>query len=109
MRKLPNPIEDKKHGLLIYFRDDRSRSNESRFEHIAKKHHELKVRDIEAIPNGINKYVKFCKSKTLKDTYYYYINRKGEDTGFIQLTILVDMFDKKKAYVKTIFIAYRIN
>ena len=39
-------------------RNDRARSNETRFEHIAKKNHQLKVRDIELIPEGINEYAK---------------------------------------------------
>ena len=108
LRKLPNPIKDKKHNLLIYIRNDRARSNETRFEHISKQYHDLKVRDIEAIPNGIRNYIMFRKSDKLKDTYYYYIKRKGEDKGFIQVAILVDLFDKTKAYLKTIFIAYRI-
>lgn len=109
LRKLPNPIKDKRHNLIIYVRDDRSRSNETRFEHIAKNYHDLKVRDIEAIPNGIKNYIKFCKSAKLKDTYSYYINRKGEDKGFIKVVILKDMFDSTKAYLKTIFITYKIN
>ena len=109
LKKLPSPIEDKKHNLLIYLNNDQARSNESRFEHIAKNAHELKTRDIESIPEGIKKYIKYSKSKTLKDTYYYYIARKGEDKGFIQVAILIDLFDKKKAYIKTIFVAYKID
>ena len=109
LKKLPSYIEDKRHGFVIQIRDDRSRSNETRFEHIAKRMHELKVRDIEAIPEGIRNYVLFTKSIDLKDTYYYFIKRKGRDKGFVQVAILVDKFDKKKAYLKTIFIAYRIK
>ena len=86
-----------------------ARSNESRFEHIAKNMHELKVRDIESIPEGINKYVKYSKSKELKDTYYYYIDRKGEDKGFLQIAIKLIEGEKNKYYVKTIFITYRIK
>ena len=71
--------------------------------------HELKVRDIESIPGGISNYIKFVKSKDIKDTYYYYIKRKGEDKGFIQVAILLDLNDKRLAYLKTIFIAYRLK
>ncbi len=109
LKKLPPLIEDKKHGFIINVRDDQARSNETRFQHIAKKMHELKVRDIESIPEGIKDYIKFAKSKEIKDTYYYYIKRKGGDKGFIQVAILVDINDKKIAYLKTIFIAYRIK
>ena len=109
LEKLPSTIEDKKHGFVIVVRNDRARSNETRFEHIAKKNHQLKVRDIELIPEGINDYIKFSKSVDIKDTYYYYIKRKGNDRGFVQVAILVDKHDKKKARIKTIFIAYRIK
>ena len=109
LKKLPSLIEDKRHGFVIQIRDDMARSNETRFQRIAKKMHELKVRDIESIPEGIKAYIKFAKSKEIKDTYYYYIKRKGGDKGFIQVAILVDIIDKKVAYLKTIFIAYRIK
>lgn len=109
LKKLPPLIEDRRHGFVIYIRDDQARSNETRFQHIAKKMHELKVRDIESIPEGIKAYIKFAKSNEIKDTYYYYIKRKGGDKGFIQVAILVDINDKKIAYLKTIFIAYRIK
>ena len=76
LKKLPPLIEDKRHGFVIRIRDDLARSNETRFQHIAKKMHELKVRDIECIPEGIKAYIRFSKSKDIKDTYYYYIKRK---------------------------------
>ena len=109
LKKLPSQIEDKWHGFIIEIKDDRARSNETRFEHIAKKTHELKVRDIEAIPEGIKQYVKFTKSHDLKDTYYYYINRKGEDVGFVQVAIKLKEGEKKIYYIKTIFISYKIK
>ena len=109
LKKLPSQIEDKKHGFIIVVRNDRARSNETRFEHIAKKNHQLKVRDIELIPEGINKYAKFSKSLELKDTYYYYILRKGKDKGFVQLAIKLIEGEKKLYYIKTIFVSYRIK
>ena len=109
LKKLPSQIEDKKHGFIIVVRNDRARSNETRFEHIAKKNHQLKVRDIELIPEGINKYTKFSKSLELKDTYYYYILRKGKDKGFVQLAIKLIEGEKKLYYIKTIFVSYRIK
>jgi len=109
LKKLPPLIEDKRHGFIIQIRDDKARSNETRFQHIAKKMHELKVRDIESIPEGIKNYVKFTVSKELKDTYYYFINRKGKDKGFIQLAIKLKEGEKTVYYVKTIFISYRLK
>ena len=109
LRQLPSVIEDKRHGFVIEIKDDRARSNETRFEHIAKKCHELKVRDIKAIPEGIKNYVKFTKSNEIENTYYYFINRKGEDRGFIEVAILIDEDNPKKARIKTIFIAHRFK
>ena len=109
LTKLPKEIFDKKHNLLLHLGNEKSRSNETRFEHIAKKYHELKVRDIDSIPKGINNYASFKKSKTLKDTFSYFIKRKGKDKGYIRVDILVDIHDKKKGYIKTIYIAYRLN
>ena len=109
LKQLPSEIEDKRHGFVIEFKDDRARSNETRFEHIAKKSHELKVRDIKAIPEGIRNYVKFVKSNEIKNTYYYFINRKGEDRGFIEVAILLGEDNPKKARIKTIFVAHRLK
>ncbi len=109
LKKLPSQIEDKRHGFVIEIKDDRARSNETRFEHIAKKNHELKVRDIEAIPEGIIRYIKYVKSEEIENTFCYYIKRKGEDRGFIQVVILIDEDNPKKARIKTIFIAHRIK
>ena len=109
LEELPKEIVDRKHNLNICLDNNYSRNNETRFEHIAKKYHELKVRDIKAIPEGIIKYVKFEKSKEHKETFYYFISRKGEDTGFIQVAVKLYEHDKKRAYVKTIYIAHRPN
>ena len=109
LKRLPKVIYDKKHNLNIHIEDDQCRSNETRFEHIAKKYHELKVRDIEAIPKGINCYLKYSVSLELKETYYYYIRRKGEDKGFIQVAVKLYEGETTEAYVKTIFITHRIK
>ena len=109
LKKLPPHIEDKRHGFVIDVEDDRARSNETRFQHIAKKEHLLKVRDIEAIPEGIKNYIKFSKSDELKDTYYYFIKRRFGDKGFIQVSVSIKNRDRKRAYIKTAFITYRIK
>ena len=109
LKKITSPIYDKKHQFYVYFINDQARTNKTRFEHIAKRGHELKVRDIESITNGINNYIAYTKSKDVKDTYRYYIKRKGKDRGFIVVAILVDINDKSKAYIKTIFINYSLK
>ena len=109
LKQLPSSIEDKRHGFVIEIKNDRARSNETRFEHIAKKNHELKVRDIKSIPEGIKEYVKFVKSNEIENTCYYFIKRKGEDRGFIQVAILLDEANPKRARIKTVFIAHRLK
>ena len=42
LQKLPNPIDDKRHELSIYFVNERARSNQTRFAHIIEARHELK-------------------------------------------------------------------
>ena len=109
LKELPSEIEDKKHNLIICVSNDLARSNETRFEHIAKRYHELKVRDIKAIPEGIRKYVLFIKSKEIKNTYYYFIKRSGKSKGFIQVAIQVEANNIHRAYIKTIYITYRLK
>ena len=108
LRKIHSPVYDRKHNLYVYFNDDVVKKGETRFEHIAKRYHELKVRDINCLADGIHRYVMYRKSKEHKDTFYYFINRKGMDKGFIQLAIKLIEGETNKYYVKTIFITYRL-
>jgi hypothetical protein len=102
------PILDKKHGFRIYI-EEKARSNQTRLEHIIKCGHDLKTRDLETVPNGINNYFSFKKDPVYKNTYNYYIKRKGEDRGFIKVSIQLDKTDKSYAWIKTIFITYKIK
>ena len=107
IEKLPNPMYDKRHGYYLYI-EGMSRSNETRVEHIVDCSHELKVRDIELIPDGIKNYFSYNKDEK-KDTYNYYLKRKGMDKGFVKVSIQIDSTDRTKAWVKTIFITYHIK
>ena len=109
LKKITSPIYDKKHQFYVYFINDQARTNETRFEHIAKHGHELKVRDIEEVYQGINNYVKYGKCNGLKDSYQYIIKRQGNRRGFIKVAILLDIKNKTKAYIKTIYIVYKIQ
>lgn len=109
LEKLPNPIYDKKHNIYIYVDNGRARSNETRYEHLAKSSHQLKRRDIESIPEGISNYFAFKISKRHKETYYYYILRKGNQKGFIQVAVKLLKGSRDRAYIKTIFVTYRIQ
>ena len=107
--KLPNPMFDKKHNLYIYIDKGRARSNQTRVEHIVDYSHNLKVRDIKSISLGVNKYFSYNKDPVYKDTFNYYLIRKGLDKGFIKISIQIDGSDKTKAWIKTIFITYCIK
>ena len=108
IEKWPNPMYDKKHGYYIYV-EGRARSNQTRIEHIVEYGHDLKARDLELIPNGIKNYFEYKKDPVYKDTFNYYIKRGGEDKGLIKVSIQIDGKERKRAWVKTIFITYRIK
>ena len=107
---LPSPIEDKKNGLLIYFVDDQSRSNQTRFEHIIQKRHCLKVRDIQAIPEGIaNKAIIKKDSKKRKWTFCYFFLRPGSQHEYIKIAVQRNSNNSHEVFVKTIYIAKTIK
>ena len=108
INKLPNPLIDKKHNLEIYI-EGYARSNQTRVEHIVDYSHDLKVRDIELIVEGIKNYFCYNKDPIYKDTFNYYLVRKGKDKGFIKVSIQIDPRNKKRAWIKTIFITYHIK
>lgn len=103
LKKLPNPLEDKKHNIYIFFLDTRARSNQSRFEHIIDSRHGLYKRDIERIPQYINKCI-FKKDKERKGSYSIYIKRDRVSDDYIKISISIDPKTPKIAIVKTIFI-----
>ena len=106
LRKLPIPLEDKKHNIVIYFSDDRARSNQSRFQHIAMTTHELRPSDIERIPKHINN-SKIKKDKTRADTFNVYIKRNNYNDEYIKMSLKISDLKDRTAYVKTIFITKR--
>ena len=108
IKKWPNPMFDKKHGYYIYV-EGRARSNQTREEHIVEYGHDLKVRDLDSVPDGIKNYFEYKKDPIYKDTYNYYIIRKGLDRGFVKVSIQIDSNNSKHAWVKTIFITYKIK
>ena len=108
VNSLPNPMIDSKHNLSIFI-EGKARSNQTRVEHIVEYSHVLKVRDIQAIPRGIKEYFAYKKDPTYKNTYNYYIIRKGKDKGFIKVSIRIDDNNPNRAWVKTIYVTYRIK
>ena len=99
------PIFDKKHGYYIHV-EGRARSNQSRTEHIVQYSHDLKLRDIESVPEGINNYFSYKKDPVYKNTFNYYIKRKGMDRGLIKVSIQIDNRDHQKEWIKTFYITY---
>ena len=99
---------DKKHGYYIYV-EGTARSNQTRIEHIVQNRHDLKARDLDLVPEGINNYFEYKKDKTYKNTYNYYIKRSGKDRGFVKVSIRISDNDPIHAWIKTIFVTYKIK
>ena len=108
IEKWPNPIYDKKHGYYIYV-EGMARSNQTRIEHIIEYGHDLKARDLQLVPQGIKNYFIYKKDPVYKNTYNYYIHRGGEHKGFIKVSVRVSDDDPKYAWIKTIYVTYRIK
>ena len=103
LRKLPSPLEDKRHNLKIYFDNNRARSNESRFEHIVNQRHGLRPGDIDRIP----RYIKTCifkKDLERTETYNIYIKRNSISKEYIKIVIKIETKEPDVAIVKTVFI-----
>ena len=103
LRSLPVPLVDKKHGIEIYFLDDRARSNQTRFEHIDVKHHGLTDKDIYRIPKKLND-SELRIDKRLKDTYNLFIKRNSYSNECIKIGLDLNFAISNKAKVKTIMI-----
>ncbi len=108
LKKLPNPLEDKKHNILIYFNDGKARSNQSRFEHIVDAKHELSISDIERIPRLI-KHCIFKKDNRRSDSYCIYLKRNNFNGEYIKISIQIISRNPASAVVKTIFITKNIK
>ena len=100
---LPNPIEDKRHNIFIYFIDDRARSNEGRFDHIIDKRHELLPTDIKRIPKKIKQFI-LKKDKERKETFNIYLPRNSYSDEYIKMSLKIEDGEPHKAYVRTIYI-----
>ena len=108
INSLPNPMVDTKHSLSIFI-EGKARSNQTRVEHIAEFGHDLKVRDIVLIPDGIKNYFSYKMDPVYKDTFNYYLKRKGKDRGFVKVSIQIDKNNPQRAWVKTIYVTYKIK
>ena len=100
---LPNPLEDKKHRLLIVFENDKARSNQTRFEHIIDQRHELKPNDIKRIPKCLKASI-LKQDKERKNTYNLYILRRNYGDEFIKISLDIDYRKTNIATVRTIYI-----
>ena len=108
INKWPNPMVDKKHGYDLYV-EGMARSNQTRVEHIVQYGHGLKARDLSLVPNGIKNYFDYKKDPVYKNTYSYYIKRGGMDRGLIKVSIRISDDDPTYAWIKTIYITYKIK
>ena len=109
LSKLPVSIYDKRHDLTVYLDDNKARSNQSRFQHICGTRHKLTVKDIEYIPEGIQKNSALKKDKIRKNTFNYYFKRKSNTHEYIKISVSVDEKEPKNVRIKTIFITKLIK
>ena len=103
LKSLPHPIEDKKHRIKIIFRNDRARSNQSRFEHIIVPRHELLPSDIKQIVKGVNTSI-LKKDEERTNTYNLFIKRNSFSNEYIKISMEIDFKKSNIAVVKTMFI-----
>ena len=88
---------------IIVLDNNRARSNESRFEHIAVSRHELLPSDIKQIPKRIETSI-LKKDKERTNTYNIYIARNGHVGEYIKISIEIDFKKSNIGFVKTIYI-----
>ena len=108
LKVLPNEIEDKKHRIIVVFEDEHARSNESRFEHISLKRHELKPSDFKRILKEISN-SELIKEKERVNTYNLYVKRNGYNDEYIKICLNLNFKVSNKATVKTVFITKNIK
>ncbi len=108
LQKLPNPIDDKRHDLSVYFVNERARSNQTRFAHIIEARHELKPNDISLIRKRIKTAV-FRKDKERSETFNYYIKRFNYKEEYIKISVKIEQSKPHLAIVKTIFITKNVK
>ena len=108
LKKLPCPLEDKKHRILVYFINDKARSNESRFDHISLSRHDLNTSDIKRIVGYINESI-LKKDSERTHTYNLYIKRNNYGVEYIKISLEIDFKKSNKAFVKTMFITRNLK
>ena len=108
LKKLPDPLEDKKHRILIHFIDNRARSNETRFEHISALRHDLQPSDIRRIGQKINDSI-MKRDSERNDTFNLYIKRNNYSNEFIKISLELDFKESNNATVKTVFITKNLK
>ena len=108
LEQLPNPIEDKRHGVLIRFENDWARSNERRFEHIALSRHGLTINDITRIPRYIKTAV-LRKDIERKETFNLFVKRNSYNEEYIKISLTIKESNSHEAIVKTIYIVRNLK
>ena len=108
LRELPVPLKDNKHRIVIFFNDDRARSNETRFEHISALRHDLQPSDIRRIGQKINDSI-MKRDSERNDTFNLYIKRNNYSNEFIKISLELDFKESNNATVKTVFITKNLK
>ena len=108
LNKLPNPLLDKRHDILIYLVNNKVRNNESRFDHIIDSRHELNTNDIKRISKNIKKAI-LKKDRDRKDTFNLYIRRKNYGEEYIKISLKIEAKNPKEAEIRTIYITKNVK
>lgn len=102
LKKLPNPIEDRRHNLFIFF-PERRVNNKTRLEYISIDRNELQLSDIKRITKGIRHSI--CKvDKRRKGRLNIYILKNKYIGEYIKIPVQLDRYNKRIAYAKTLFV-----
>ena len=89
-------------GIEFYVRDEARK--ERGIEHIAKKEHRLKVRDIESLPSILRKPKYIIVDPHNRNYKNYYGIRKGDDpNALLKIVTWPDEHNPKKELIITIF------
>lgn len=106
LSKIRTPIIGKDE-IKFYFRD-KSRK-ETGFEHIAKKSHRLKVRDIESVESILKHPILVLKDPNNPTYKNYYGSRHGNNRDYIKIITYMDKYDSKKETIITIYPTKKIK
>ncbi len=108
LMKIKTPIIDSIRNIKIFFKE-RSRSNETGIEHVAKAYHNLDASDIELLEKGIKSPVYHSRDKRYGRTYCYYYRRKKDRKNYIKVVVKLEKRDTQIGFISSMFITTKLR